>query len=160
MIDSAWQWVVDQKAMPAALAMASVLMLVASALVLPWLLARLPEDYFVDPARHTSRLHRQHPAVYLAIRIAKNLLGWILVLAGIAMLVLPGQGLLTILMGMILSDFPGKFTLERYIACRAGVLKGINWLRRRAGRGPLLTPKRPDGSDCTAAQTAKEPRGG
>jgi hypothetical protein len=148
MIDSVWTWIDGNHGMAAGLAAVSVLMFVGSLAALPFLLARLPVDYFVDPRRHTSRLRRLHPAVYLTTVILKNLVGWILVLTGLAMLVLPGQGILTILMGLILSDFPGKFALERRLACRPSVLRAINWLRSRAGRGPLLPPLRPDGSDC------------
>ena len=53
------------------------------------------------------------------------------------MLVLPGQGLLTILIGLAVMQFPGKFELERWLVTRKGVLEGINWLRQRSGRLPL-----------------------
>jgi hypothetical protein len=58
-------------------------------------------------------------------------------LAGVAMLVLPGQGLLTLLMGFLLVDFPGKYRLERWLFARPIVRRPINWLRHRAGRVPL-----------------------
>jgi len=61
--------------------------------------------------------------------------------AGIIMLVLPGQGIFTILIGIMLLNFPGKYRLERWIVARRPVLRSINWLRRRAGRAPLV----PDG---------------
>ena len=69
--------------------------------------------------------------------IGKNLLGGLLVLSGIAMLVLPGQGLLTIAMGLLLMDFPGKHRLERRIVRTRPVLRSINWLRRKAHKNPL-----------------------
>ena len=53
------------------------------------------------------------------------------------MLVLPGQGILTILVGFTLLDFPGKFRLQRWIVTRRGVLESINWVRKKAGREPL-----------------------
>jgi hypothetical protein len=68
----------------------------------------------------------------------KNTLGGCLLVAGIFMLVLPGQGILTILAALALLDFPGKRKLEMSILHRPAVLKSINWLRRRAGREPLL----------------------
>jgi len=73
--------------------------------------------------------------------IGKNALGYILVVAGIIMLVLPGQGIFTILIGIMLLNFPGKYQLERWLATRGPVLRSINWLRQRAGRAPLV----PDG---------------
>jgi UPF0716 family protein affecting phage T7 exclusion len=70
--------------------------------------------------------------------IAKNLLGYIFVVAGILMLMLPGQGFLTILIGITLIDFPGKYALERWIVSHGSVLRSINWIRRQAGRPPLV----------------------
>ena len=70
--------------------------------------------------------------------IGKNLLGYIFVVAGLIMLVLPGQGIFTILIGVMLLNFPGKYQLEQWIVARRPVLHSINWLRRRAGRAALV----------------------
>ncbi|UHD18671.1 PGPGW domain-containing protein [Thiocapsa bogorovii] len=139
MIDMSW--VEAHQGLLLSLAGLSVLMFVGSLIALPFLLARIPEDYFVDPERHSARLKRLHPVAYLSLRLLKNLVGWILVLAGILMLVLPGQGILTIIMGLVLSDFPGKFALERRLASKGRVLNGINWIRRRSGHAPLVPPQ-------------------
>jgi hypothetical protein len=53
------------------------------------------------------------------------------------MLVLPGQGILTIATGLLLMDYPGKFRLERRIVATPMVLKGLNWLRAKANQPPL-----------------------
>jgi hypothetical protein len=58
-------------------------------------------------------------------------------LMGVAMLVLPGQGVLTIITGLLLLDFPGKYRFERWLVRRGPVLRGVNWLRDRAGRQAL-----------------------
>ena len=58
-------------------------------------------------------------------------------LAGIAMLVLPGQGLLTLLVGFLLIDFPGKYRFEKWLVARRWVLQPINWLRLRRHQMPL-----------------------
>jgi hypothetical protein len=71
---------------------------------------------------------------------AKNILGGMLVMAGIAMFVLPGQGLLTLVAGLMLVDFPGKFRLERRLATQRHVWRSINWLRKRYGCEPLEKP--------------------
>jgi hypothetical protein len=99
------------------------------------ILARLPEDYFVM-GRMTRRGVR-HPGVHVSLVLLKNCLGVLLVIAGIAMLVLPGQGVLTLLIGVLLIDFPGKFQLERWLISRNGVLQSVNWLRARSNRPPL-----------------------
>jgi hypothetical protein len=134
-------WVEAHQGLLLSLAGLSVLMFVGSLLSLPFLLARIPEDYFTDPQRHAARLKSLHPVVYLSLRLLKNLLGWVLVLAGILMLVLPGQGILTIIMGLVLSDFPGKFALERRLASDRRILCGINWIRRRSGHTPIVPPQ-------------------
>ncbi len=73
------------------------------------------------------------------ILIIKNVLGVGLLLAGILMLVLPGQGLFTMFVGIMMMNFPGKYKLERWIVARGPVLKSINWMRKRAGHEPLRT---------------------
>lgn len=135
-------WVEAHQGLLLSLAGLSVLMFVGSLVALPFLLARIPEDYFTDPQRHSARLKSLHPLVYLGLWLLKNLVGWVLVLAGILMLVLPGQGILTIIMGLVLSDFPGKYALERRLASDRRILCGINWIRRRSGHAPLLLPPR------------------
>jgi len=69
--------------------------------------------------------------------VAKNAAGVVFVLAGLAMLVLPGQGILTILIGLTLVNFPGKRSLEKRIVRQEKVCFAINWMRSRAGRPPL-----------------------
>jgi len=103
-----------------------------SLITLPFLLARIPTDYFVTPPAPTRRGSTR----WLG-RIAKNLLGGILLLFGIAMLVLPGQGVLTILAALILLDFPGKRRLERWFVLKPRLLGALNSLRARAGRPPI-----------------------
>jgi hypothetical protein len=60
-----------------------------------------------------------------------------LILAGIAMLVLPGQGTVTILIGLALTNFPGKYALERRIASQPAVRATLNKIRGLAGCSPL-----------------------
>src|SRR5690349_736128 len=103
-----------------ALGVVSVVAFVATALLVPLALARMPKDYFIrEPgARHTP----------LVLRVLKNALGAILVLLGVAMLVLPGQGLITIALGLGLVDFPGRRRFELAVISRPAVLKSVNAL--------------------------------
>ena len=110
---------------------------VVSAVTLPWLLTRLPEDYFDKTTPEPHPLWPRHRALYWVWRLLKNLLGVVLLLAGFVMLVIPGQGVLTILAGLWLMDLPGKRRWERYLIGRPQVLTSINWIRQRAGRPPL-----------------------
>ena len=108
---------------------------------MPWLLLRLPSDYFVREDRKPIPLRQRHPVLRITLIVLKNALGGVLVLGGIAMLVLPGQGILSILIGLSLIDFPGKFWLERKLVQRRAVHRTINWLRRKRGREPIEVPK-------------------
>ncbi|REJ76825.1 MAG: hypothetical protein DWQ29_15470 [Planctomycetota bacterium] len=85
-----------------------------------------------------------HPVLRWTVRVLKNLLGVFLVLAGLAMSVpaVPGQGLLTILIGITLLDLPGKRKMELAIVRRKRVLRAINWIRAKAGRAALEIPDR------------------
>jgi hypothetical protein len=110
-----------------------VVLAVASALLTGWVVVRLPADYFVGP--HPPPLWKgQHPIVR---KVAKNLLGAVLVAGGVVMLFTPGQGILTILLGLMLLDLPGKRRLEQKLVRRPGVLNFMNKLRGRYGREGL-----------------------
>ncbi len=115
----------------------SIVTFIGSLVAVPWLVVRLPADYFSYAKRHKIPWADHHPVVRVTLLTVKNAVGYIFILAGLAMLVLPGQGLLTIVIGIVLLDFPGKYRLERWLIRRRYVLRPINWLRQRAGRRPL-----------------------
>jgi hypothetical protein len=116
----------------------SVLTFVGSLIVVPFLVVRIPADYFARKEEHGKSWANYHPVVRGMLLTGKNLLGYALIAAGLVMLVLPGQGMLTILIGILLVDFPGKYRLERWVVTRGPVLQSINWLRQRAGRAQLV----------------------
>lgn len=118
----------------------SLVAVVATIVAVPWLVARLPHDYFCRPQRFVWRKSSQEPLLARALTVVKNLLGALLVLLGLLMLVTPGQGLLTLLAGLLLMNFPGKYRLERWLVLRPGILRGLNWLRRRYQQAPLVSP--------------------
>lgn len=120
------------------LGIASVLSFVISLIAIPWLLVRMPADYFSTSHRPIPHPFGSHPAVRLLVMVVKNLFGICFVVIGFVLLFLPGQGLLTLFIGLVLMDYPGKYKLERRIITNPTVLKSINALRRRAGRDPLL----------------------
>lgn len=113
------------------LAVISVVTLAASALLIPWLVAKLPADYFARDD-HPAAWANAHPLLRVLLLIAKNLFGLLLIVLGILMLVLPGQGVLTIVAGIALVDFPGRHRLVQWIVARAPVMNALNWVRRRA----------------------------
>jgi hypothetical protein len=119
------------------LAALSVFMLMASLLVLRILLVRIPADYFV---RHEPLLAGiRHPAWEVLLLVLKNLVGFILVLLGLIMSLpgVAGQGILTVLAGLSLMNFPGKRRLQRLIVMQPLIQKTINGIRARAGMPPL-----------------------
>ena len=71
------------------------------------------------------------------IKSKGSLLGVCLIAGGLLMIVLPGQGLITIITGLLLIDYPGKFQLEQKIVSMPSVLKALNWIRIKAKK-PLL----------------------
>ncbi|GJL83042.1 MAG: hypothetical protein DHS20C01_26760 [marine bacterium B5-7] len=118
----------------------SIFTFLASLILMPLIVIKIPVDYFQKERRHEAKLRRVHPLSYLIVRILKNALAVLLIVGGFFMLVLPGQGLLTILIGVGVSDFPGKYRLERWIVNRPGILTAINWIRRKAKVEPLIPP--------------------
>jgi hypothetical protein len=115
---------------------------IATLIVVPWLIVRIPADYFAHGKRPRQPWDGRHPLVRGALLAGKNLLGYLLIAVGAAMLVLPGQGVLTMLLGFILVDLPGKYRFERWFVARPLVLRTINRLRRRARREPLVVEER------------------
>lgn len=121
----------------------SAITFVGSLLLIPWIVARLPADYFLSKRPSEGSWRARHPVIRWTARAAKNLLGAMFLAAGIAMLVLPGQGVLTILVGVALLDFPGKRRLEVFLLQRPVITRSIDWIRQRAGRPPFEWPTHP-----------------
>jgi hypothetical protein len=120
---------------------ASLALLLLTPLLVGWLVVRLPRDYFSAHRRRPAPWLERYPSLRPVLLVGKNLLGLVLVLAGLVMLVVPGQGLLTLVVGVMLLDFPGKYRLEWWLATRPPVWRAINWLRKRAGHQPLEKPQ-------------------
>ncbi len=119
------------------LVLGSVLLFVASVIAVPWFIVRVPPDHFTRPWQRGLWFVRLRLWQRVAILLAKNLAGMVLVVVGLAMLVLPGQGLITILAGSILLDLPGKRRLERRVLGWPPLFNTLNRLRQRAGKAPL-----------------------
>lgn len=114
----------------------SVIGFVGSLIAIPFILVRLPPNYF-DERHPRPWMENHHPLLRLVGRVLKNLVGAVFLAAGFAMLFLPGQGILTMLIGLSLIDFPGKRRLERKFIGQASVLRTINSMREKFSRPPL-----------------------
>ena len=118
------------------LTVASAIGFVGTLIAIPMILVRLPADYFdTRTPRHWMKDH--HPLLRLSGLVIKNAVGIVFLLAGFAMLFLPGQGLLTMLIGISLMDFPGKRQLEAKMVGQPTLLGVINNMRRKFDKPPL-----------------------
>lgn len=132
------EWIQFNKTTLFWLGTGSMLTFLAALIGMPFLIVRIPTDYFSIHRRRHEILSNLHPVVHVLFWLGKNILGVIFIMAGIMMLVLPGQGILTIVAGILLLSFPGKFHLARWIVSRSPVRKTLNWFRRRAGKDPFI----------------------
>jgi hypothetical protein len=112
----------------------------ASIIIAAVFLIQLPATYFLNSGCPSQPPGRSAIRSW-SILVVKNLLGAVLVALGVVMLLTPGQGILTILIGIILLDFPGKRRLERKLIARPGVLDSINRLRAHFGKAPFVIEK-------------------
>lgn len=118
------------------LGLGSIVMFVGSAVLIPYAIILLPVDFF---ARIPEKpFTRRHPLAAFLLIIFRNALGGVLLVAGIIMLFVPGQGLLTILIGLALIDFPGKHTLLLRMVSNPRVYEATNGIRRWAGKPEFL----------------------
>jgi hypothetical protein len=106
-------------------------------LSVPIVIARLPADYFVRESNDGNGSEQSPGLKRKLLKPLRNVFGVLLVLAGVAMLVLPGQGILAILLGLSLVDFPGKRKLLLRIVKMRGVKRVVAAIRRRAHKPPL-----------------------
>jgi hypothetical protein len=106
--------------------------------IVSFILVKLPADHF-NQNRKRKFMAGSHPALRVLATIGKNLGGVLLVALGVVLSLpgVPGQGLLTILLGVMLLDFPGKHRLEQKLLSRPSVVNAINGLRGRFGKPPL-----------------------
>ena len=113
----------------------SLFVFLFSLLSIKWLVSLIPEDYFIN--KKDSKIKTGNIFIWYIVLIFKNLIGYSLILCGIMMLVLPGQGLFTIIIGLMMSNYPGKYSIEKKFIAIPTILKSINWLRRKSNKPPI-----------------------
>jgi hypothetical protein len=143
-MDALYDWLNAHQTLLWILGAVSIVTFVGSLIAVPILVVRMPSDYFLTRERSAESWVGQHPRQARTVVIVKNVFGGLLILAGIAMLVLPGQGVITMLIGISLMNFPGKRRLELRVIRIPAVLAAINWMRAKRGRPPLRLPERID----------------
>jgi archaellum biogenesis protein FlaJ (TadC family) len=115
------------------LTISSVLLFLISLFVIPYIVSKIPEDYFTHEKRVT-----QKGVGFFITRIIKNILGFIFLFFGFIMLFTPGPGLLTMAIGFTLLNFPGKYKMEKRIIRNKAIYKEINRIRKKFNKPPLL----------------------
>lgn len=120
------------------LAFFSLITFFLSLIAIPWIVGRLSVDCFIrvlefkPPPKITTLL--------LLGSVLRNICGIFLLGTGIAMLFLPGQGILTILIALLLLSFPGKSVMIKYLVNKPAIQKSLDWIRKKRGRPTFIWP--------------------
>ena len=119
------------------LGISSVFIFILSIVGISWFVAQIPDDYFLSTKRQRTKWGQEKPILRLLFLLVKNIVGIFLIFAGLLMIILPGQGFLTIVTGLLLINYPGKFKLEQKIVAMPSIFKALNWIRKKANKNPL-----------------------
>ena len=130
-------WFYEHPEILMGLGISSIFIFLLSILGISWFVANIPDDYFLDSKRKPTKWRKQKPILRLAVIFGKNIIGLFLVIGGLLMLVLPGQGLLTMVTGLLLINYPGKYRLERKLVSKPSIFRTLNWIRIKANKPPL-----------------------
>jgi hypothetical protein len=105
-----------------------------------WMVVWIPPDYFQAGRAQAPAWWRRHPVLLACGLVVKNTVGVLFVIAGaiMALPLVPGPGLLFILLGFSVLDFPGKRAIERKLLAVPTVLRSLNAIRSRFNRPPLV----------------------
>lgn len=125
----------EHQAIIAILSGISIVVFVASLLSVPWMVCRIPTDYFLDS--HLQKKRQQPLLVRVATVFVRNILGAGFFLLGFILLFIPGQGLLTMFLGLVLMDFPGKKKMVKRFVGFENVRTSLNWIREKKQVQPL-----------------------
>ena len=129
-------WLSEHALLLGALASVSVALFAASIVAAPWAVSRLPSNYLLTRLERNSK----QGIWYSLTSVSRALLGCLVTLLGLVMLVIPGPGIIMLLLGISIAEFPGKNRLLIYLATRPNVLSSLNWMRKRHGKPPFIHP--------------------
>lgn len=131
-------WLQEHAALLKYAGLISLITFFGTILLMGVLILMIPTDYFSNPKRRKSYLITKRSLFGIILLTIKNLIGLLFLIVGFLLLFIPGQGILTMLIGVILMNFPGKYRIERKLVQRPGVLQGLNKIRIKFNR-PLLS---------------------
>lgn len=117
--------------------------------VLIYIIVQMDKHYFTKENRmrnkslSVSKSKKPHVnsignAIIYTVKVLKIILGLCMLVFGFALLVLPGQGLITILIALSLLPFPGKSKIEKNLLSRSSVRSSLNWIRIKASKEPFI----------------------
>jgi len=135
-MDQLLNWLSEYRLFISLLAGVSILLIIVTVAATPWFLASLPSNYFLPKSLNT-KLEVVPGAMVLIFR---NIVGFMLVILGFILMLTPGPGLVVLLVGISLAEFPGKHRLLTRIAIHPSVFKSLNWMRSRHGKPPFENP--------------------
>ena len=121
------------------LAITSTIISAIIAVIVVLVLMKLPEDHFIAEGQPEPA---GHPRAHLAGVLLKNLLGGAILVIGAIMAIpfVPGPGLLLIVVGLSLTNLPGKRRFQLWILRTTLAINAINWLRSLGGRPRFRMP--------------------
>ena len=130
------EWIKANDTLLVILGGVGLLTFLGSLLAIPVIIAYMPEDYFIRIAKHPI----ERSPLRKVLHALKNVFGAILLLSGLLLLLLPGQGIITIVIGLSLIDFPGKHQLQIRLIRQPKIRQSIQWIRTKVHHKPLLIP--------------------
>ncbi len=119
----------------------SVITFLGSLIIIPILIINMDDDYFESKKKDTEDRSKTFNIFAFIVNVLKNILGILFVLTGVLMLILPGQGIVTILIGISIANFPGKRKLELKLIRLKTIHNAINWIRAKAKKPPIIMPE-------------------
>ena len=131
------QWIREHDGLLWSLGGTSLAILIAGVVVIPALVVRIPPDYFMHEKRELPAWVNRRPFIKFLVVAGKNILGGVLILASIAGFLLPGLGVVTLVIGLFLVDFPGKYRFMKWLIGRRFIHGPVNRLRKRRGGEPI-----------------------
>lgn len=126
-----WDWISDNYRLIQWIGIASVLLFFLSLFILRCVIVQLPDDYFLNDSSVLNK--RSGNLIDLVLRVAKNLFGFLLIICGIILLFIPGQGLVTIVLGAWIMDLPWIIKIKRKFVYSRLVKRTLNWIRSKNG---------------------------
>ena len=131
-----WDWVSQNKMLIQWISIVSIISFFGSIIIIPKIIINLSSDFFINGKN--PRMDDQNLLIRIVFSLIKNALGFLLFLCVIIMLFIPGQGLLTMFLGLVLMDIPGKHRLQLYFLRLRAVQKSLNWIRNKNGAPPFI----------------------